>query len=144
MGGEQAAFGRLLLGSRSLHSQVCRVCRFCAMSDFFFLFLRSHLLFVGRDRSGGERRTLRLAPDGPNKVLRNKLKKKKGFLWSDGFVLDATVTADFSNTEAFSTRGVRVPPFQRYNPRKFVRSPTVAEYLFFLHFASRMVCDASL
>lgn len=43
---------RLLPGSRSLHSQVCRVCRFCATS-VFFPFFRSHLLFVGREGSGG-------------------------------------------------------------------------------------------
>lgn len=43
----------VLRGSRSLHSQVCRVCRFCATSDFFFLFLFSSALGGTREKRRG-------------------------------------------------------------------------------------------
>lgn len=42
----------VLRGSRSLHSQVCRVCRFCAASDFF-LFLFSSALGATREKRRG-------------------------------------------------------------------------------------------
>lgn len=42
-----------LRGSRSLHSQVCRLCRFCATSDFFFLFLFSSALGATREKRRG-------------------------------------------------------------------------------------------
>lgn len=76
MGGEQAAFARLLPGSRSLHSQVCRVCRFCAMSDFFFFIISSFSSALRRERQKRRREAdAQISAgrtDAPNKVLRNK------------------------------------------------------------------------
>lgn len=82
--GDQTASGRLLpalvppsFPAAGLCILRCAVCVDFVLQVTFFFFFCSHLLFVGRERSGGEEEMLRLAPTLPlNKVLRNKLKKK--------------------------------------------------------------------
>lgn len=94
-------------GSRSLHSQVCRVCRFCATSDF------SILVFIcsswdEREKKGRRKRCSRLTDQIISGLiigltLRLKFKKQMKEKVSCDQVLDVTVAADFSDTEALST-----------------------------------------